>query len=385
MNSHLPIFTPRQVTQLLFTGLVYLSAPAIADTTDDTYADKRLSTLHSRSAAFPTENHYSDTTLQGDGYAFLNDNDRLLDNLKSIYDEGAALEGRSRGILVIPGDEVVLVEQLRNAGDDKTSFSAGGHFALLTQNKDWIVVGGSEFNGSGRFIYDEADATRLRFATVLGLFNLGELQSSVDVSALWTNYLGINHRFTIDGMPNTQFGVTAKLQNISVIERSISIAEYDEDKLFDRGRDVEDNIQLNADIGIEHQVDNWILGLDIEDIYQQAVKGAEGTGYQQRSHVSSNLNYSGGWGSLRLDADITPKKGFGELSSRKAYQLSTLLPVSNRVDVLLGYVWLDSDNDSDLPTVGLRYRLGELLRIEAQFSYAGPREFGGGASLQLPL
>jgi hypothetical protein len=55
------------------------------------------------------------------------------------------------------------------------------------------------------------------------------------------------------------------------------------------------------------------------------------------------------------------------------------------MDLLLGYQWLDSDTDSDLPTAGLRYRLGERLRIEAQFSYAGTREFGGGASLQLPL
>ncbi|MFT6551783.1 MAG: hypothetical protein ACJA1I_001830 [Zhongshania marina] len=328
---------------------------------------------------------YTDTALQGDGYAFLNDNDRLLDKLKNIYDEGLALQGRSRGLLVIPGDEVALVEQLERAADDKTSFAAGGHFTLLTQNKNWIIVGGSEFTGSGRFIYDEDDATRLRFATVVGLFSFGQLQSHMDVSALWTNYLGVNHRFQFDAMPNTHFGITTKIQNISVIERSISVSEYEESKLFDRGRDINNNIQLNADLGIEHYAGPWTLGLQIDDIYQQSMKGVEGTIYQQRSRISSNIIYTNSWTSLQLSADLTPQKGFGELSSRRRYELSTILPVSNRVDIVLGYQWFDSDNDSDLPSAGLRYRLGELLRIDAQFSYAGPREFGGGVSLQLPL
>ncbi|CAA0115409.1 conjugal transfer protein TraF [Zhongshania aliphaticivorans] len=347
--------------------------------------DGRLQVLHSRYAAFPAHNHYSDTSLQGDGYAFINDNDELIDTLKNIYDEGLALQGRSRGLLVIPGDEVALVEQLKNAANDKTSFAAGGHFALLTKHKNWIIVGGSEFTGSGRFIYDEDDATRLRFATVVGLFSFGQLQSHMDVSALWTNYLGVNHRFNFEAMPNTRFGITTKIQNISVIERSISVSEYEEGKLFDRSRDVENNIQLNADLGIEHHLGPWTLGLQIDDIYQQNIKGVEGTRYQQRSRISSNIIYTNSWNSLRLSADLTPQKGFGELSSRRHYELSTTLPVSNRVDILLGYQWFDSENDSNLPSAGLRYRLGELLRIDAQFSYAGPREFGGGVSLQLPL
>ncbi len=381
MNTLLPLFTDLRLRQILLICSILISTHVTADSA----GDQRLSSLHTRSAAFPAINSHSEPALQGDGYGFVNDADSLLDNLKNIYDEGVALDGRSRGILVIPGDETELVEQLENADNDITSFAAGGHFALLTQDKNWVVVGGSEFNGSGRFIYDEGDANRLRFATILGLFSLGELQSSVNVSALWKNYLGLNYRFSLESMPNTQIGITAKLQNISVIEREISIEDYDEDKLFDRGRDVENSIQANADLGIEHQVDNWLFNLDFNDIYQQEIEGPEGTRYQQRTHISSSINYRANWASLRLDADLSPQKGFGELSSRRAYALSGLLPVSEKLQLLLGYTWLHSGNDSNLPTVGLHYRLGELLRIEAQFSYAGPREFGGGASLQLPL
>jgi hypothetical protein len=381
MNRHLQILTSIRIKKLLLTGLATISITVVANTP----SDNRLSAIHSRSAAFPEINRDADNTVQGDGYGFVNDNDSLLDDLRKINDEGAALESRSRGVLIIPGDESALVNELENAANSKTSFAAGGHFALLSKKKSWIVVGGSEFKVSGLFSYDEDDATRLRFATALGLFNFGKLQSSIDVYALWTNYLGLNYRYTIDSMPDTRIGVTAKIQNISVIERRISIADYDEDKLFDRTRDVENYIQLNADIGIEHQIKQWAVGMELRDIYQQEMIGPKGTRYQQRSHISTNINYTANWGSLRLDGDITPEKGFGELTSRKTYELSTLLSLSAKMDLLLSYQWLDSDTDSDLPTAGLRYRLGERLRIEAQFSYAGTREFGGGASLQLPL
>lgn len=376
-----------RIRQYILFSLLSLTAQACLSnsTAIDAPDDNRLQLLHSRYAAFPAHNDYADTSLQGDGYAFLNDNDRLLDTLKNIYDEGLALQGKSRGLLIIPGDEVALVEQLERAADDKTSFAADGHFALLTKNKNWVIVGGSEFTGSGRFIYDEDDATRLRFATVFSLFSFGDLQSHMKVSALWTNYLGVNHRFQFEAMPNTYFGVTTKIQNISVIERNISVSEYEESKLFDQGRDIKNNIQLNADLGIEHYAGPWTFGLQIDDIYQQSMKGVEGTRYQQRSRISSNIIYTNNWTSLQLCTDLTPQKGFGELNSRRRYELSSALPVSNRVDIVLGYQWFDSDNDSNLPSAGLRYRLGEQLRIDAQFSYAGPREFGGGVSLQLPL
>lgn len=381
MAPLLPTLTSRLIQQLTLISLVAIPASTIADLANTS----SLSTIHRFSASFPDSNPYQDTVLQGDGYGFINDNDSLLDNLKRIYDEGLALQASSRGLLVIPGDEAELVSELENANNDKTSFSAGGHLALLTQQKDWIVVAGSEFNGSGEFIYDEDDAARLRFATVLGLFNLGELQSAVNVSALWKNYLGINHRFSLQAFPNTLIGITAKLQSISVIERSISIEEYDEDKLFDRGRDVESKFQLNADLGILHQMDNWTFGIDFNDIYQQVIKGSEGTPYQQRTHISGDVHYLHEWGRLGLHADITPQNGFGELASRRAYGVNALLPFSEKLDILLGYTWLDSHKDSDLPTAGLYYHLGDMLRIEAQVSYAGPREFGGGVSLQLPL
>jgi hypothetical protein len=344
-----------------------------------------MAKLHNNPSALALHGSNSDTLLQMDGYVFIDDSDELIQGIKKAYDEGRALQGRSRGVLVIPGDEAELVSRLEEISDDTNSVEAGGHFALSTKSPQWHIIGGSEFRGSERFNYDENDANRLRFATILGLFSFGELQSAMEVSVLWSNYLGINYRFKLDGLENTLFGISPKIQNISLIERSISISDYDEEKLFDAGRDVDHNLQLNADLGMTHRLNNWTFGLAIKDIYQQAMHSTIGTQYQQRSRVSASIDYQTSWTGFRLEADLTPQTGFGEIPSQRIYSAASAIPLSQRMALLLNYRWSDNPYSDDTPGIGLHYSLDQRLHINAQFSYAGSNELGGSINLQLPL
>jgi hypothetical protein len=355
------------------------AANAIAD------ADYRLSRLHSNPAALLLEQAPPVTTAELDGYVFFNDSDRLLDSLRKAHEEGLILQGSSRGVLIVPGDETALAEQLSSMGNEVTSFSAGGHTVFSTSSPAWQVLGGSEFRGTGRFDYDEQDANRLRFATLLSQFSFGELQSAMQVAAIWHNYLGLNYRFKLDDWDNTQFAITGKLQNTSLIERSIKISEYEESQLFDQSRDVNHHLQANIDLGVSHQVSNWTFGLRLRDLYQQAMRSNDGSRYQQRSHISSQIDYRDSWGSVQLSVDLSPQVGFAEVKKRKRYALATELPVSEKFSISANYQWLDTAHDKDIRSLGLNYQLGQLLRIESQFSYAGDRELGGAISLQLPL
>ncbi|MDF1693202.1 MAG: conjugal transfer protein TraF [Zhongshania sp.] len=376
----MPTSTFRLYRVLPLCGLLLFATSAHAAT-----GDYQLSPLHSNPAAVALGSEINETLLQMDGYIFVDDSDGLVQNIKDAYDEGRALQGRSRGLLVIPGDESALVESLEAMRDDTNGIKVGGHFSLSTQAPAWHIIGGSEFRGTERFNYDDGDANRLRFATVLGLFSFGELQSSMEVSVLWFNFLGANYRFNIDGLPNTQFGITAKLQNISLIERSILISEYDEEKIFDADRDVDHNLQLNADLGVSHQLGDWTMGLSVKDIYQQAMRSTLGTVYQQRSQFTSHIGYQTTWGAVQLNADLSPQTGFGEIPSQRIYDLNSSIPLSERVSLLLAYRWFDNPYNNDAPTIGLHYSLAQLLHITAQFSYAGNNELGGSINLQLPL
>ncbi|MEX1670131.1 conjugal transfer protein TraF [Zhongshania guokunii] len=366
-------------------ALLLCSLPLFASAAHAASGDYQLSPLHSNPAAVPLRSDVNESLLQMDGYFFVDDSDGLVQSIKEAYDEGRSLQGRSRGVLVIPGDESALVASLESMSDDTNGFNVGAHFSLNTQSPAWHILGGSEFRGTERFNYDEADATRLRFATVLGLFSFGELQSSMEISVLWFNFLGANYRFNIDGLPNTQFGITAKLQNISLIERSILISEYDEEKIFDADRDVDHNLQLNADLGVSHRLGDWSAGLSIKDIYQQTMRSTLGTLYQQRSQFTSHIGYQATWGEVQLNADLTPQAGFGEIPSQRIYDLNSSIPLSERVALLLAYRWFDSPYNDDAPTIGLHYNLDQLLHITAKFSYAGSNELGGSINLQLPL
>lgn len=365
---------------LFVAGLQPLSLAAHATT-----PPYQLAAVQQNPAALNLRDDISATILQMDGYIFIDDSDELIYSLKKANDEGRALEGRSRGILVIPGDEAELVQRLEEMGDDTNNLAAGGHFTLSTSSPAWHIVGGSEFSGSARFNYDEDDANRLRFATLVGLFSFGELQSSMEVSALWSNYLGLNYRFNIDGFANTQFGITPKIQNISLIERSILISEYEEEKLFDSGRDVDHTLQLNADLGIRHQLNRWVLGLAIKDIYQQEMQSTIGTVYQQRSQVNASIDYQATRATWRLDADLTPQAAFGEMPAQRVYNLRSAIPLSQRITLLLGYRWLNNPYGDDSPSIGLHYNLDQLLHIHAEFNYVSNNELGGSINLQLPL
>ncbi len=373
------------VIRKLFASLVIAALQALSPSLYADSAQYRLATLTQNPAALILRDNISDTLIQADGYIFIDDSDDLIQSLKKAYDEGQSLQGSSRGILIVPGDEAELVQRLEDMNNDSNSFAAGGHFTLSTASPAWHIIGGSEFRGSGRFNYDENDANRLRFATLIGLFSFGELQSSMEVSALWSNYLALNYTFRIDALENTQFGIRPKIQNISLIERSILISEYEEGKLFDADRDVDHTIQLNADLGINYLLGDWVLGLSVSDLYQQRMQSTIGTRYQQRSQVSASIDYTANWAKFRLDADLTPHSGFGEVPSQRVYNLASAIPVSQRVELLLGYRWLDNPYSDDAPSIGLHYSLEQLLHINAELSYAGSNELGGRISLQLPL
>ena len=76
-------------------------------------AEYQMANLHTNPSALLLRADTNDTLLQIDGYFFVDDSDELIQGIKKAYDEGRALQGRSRGVLVIPGDEAELVRQQR--------------------------------------------------------------------------------------------------------------------------------------------------------------------------------------------------------------------------------------------------------------------------------
>lgn len=321
----------------------------------------------------------------GGGGLFADDQDKLLDNALILNQEGDRLEARSRGLILIPGDEQPLIDAMKRTDQNRTHFRSNIDFALLEKGNtrsNWMLS--TQFDATGRFYYDPDDENRLRFAMLTSLFNASELESHMRVSAVHHIRLGWNYRFRLDALPNTQLAITPKFQVVSLIERRIDQADYEEKEVFRFSRDLNDHYQLNLDIGLRHQLGPVGLQLVVTDLYNQKLEGVLGGRYQQRSQIRAGLDYRRPWGELKLMSDLTPSAGFGELAQRRDTTLSTKVILGKHFAITSGINIVRDHDEQHSYKLGLQYQNRDL-RILIEGHSGGNRELGFQLGFQLPI
>lgn len=345
-----------------------------------------LRALDNNPADAQTSRDPKETLLYSYGEIYFDDRDDLLDKALEVKEEGENLEARSRGLLLIPGDEQDLVDALEALDGATTSLRSRGTIILATSNESPFHYRlGSELRGTARFYYDEGDENRLRFAGITGLFGGPDLESYMDISAVLENHAGINYHFRLDALPNTEFGILGKIQVISLLERRIDYDDYEKNKVFDWDTDIKNRVQLNADLGMRHTIGHVGLHLLVKDLYTESLRGASGDLYRQRSRVIAGIDYRRPWGDVQIMGDLVPRARFGEAPQRRDVNLSASLNVTRRFALVMGYNYAEHRYERDTGNAGIRYTLGRSLRAEISVTAAGKRELGGHASLQLPL
>ena len=368
----------RLLTLLLIPSYLYCSAALAAP------VDLRALDNNPADASNSRDSH--ENLLYSYGEVYFDDQDDLLDKALEVKEEGENLEARSRGLLLIPGDEQDLVSALEALDGATTSLRSRGSIILATSKDSPIHYRiGSELRGTARFYYDERDENRLRFAGITGLFGGPDLESYMDISAVLQNHAGINYHFRVAALPNTEFGILGKLQVVSLLERKIDYDDYEKNKVFDWDTDIKNRVQLNADLGLRHSVGHLGLHLQIKDLYTEALSGASGDTYRQRSRIIAGVDYRRSWGEIQIMGDLVPRASFGEVPQRRDLTVSGSLKVTRRFAIVLGYNYADHRYERDTGNAGIRYTLGRSLRAEISMTAAGKRELGGHASLQLPL
>lgn len=352
-------------------------------------AESRQAVL-SRIITNPADGVYSaipgETLLHLNGSFFFDDGDDLLNKALDVKREGEALEARSRGLILIPGDEQEVIEALEEVDGATTNLRAEGSVVISSDIGDKVhYVAASALRGTARFYYDPEDERRLRLAAVNALFSTGDLESHLNVAAVVQSYFGVNYRFDTPQLANTEFAVRAKAQVINLLERRIDYEDYEEKRVYDRDADVNTRFQLNADLALRHQLRHLGLGLVVEDIYTQKMRGVSGSVYQQRSHFKLTADYRRDGGELQLSADITPRPSFAEVPSRRDINISGAIDLSRRFALVGAYNYVDHSREKDSGSIGIRYSLAPMLRIQLAIVAAGTREIGGQFAMQLPL
>lgn len=317
---------------------------------------------------------------------YFDDRDDLLDKALELKEESEALEARSRGFLLIPGDEQDLVAALENL-DGATTSLRGDLDLIIAGKQDSTVhyVIGTELRGTARFYYDPVDERRLQLATITGLFHPLDLESYMDVAGIMHSHIGLNMHYQLPQLGNLQIGILAKLQVISLLDRRIDYNDYERGDVFDWGSDIKNAVQPNIDLGLRKQLGRFGLQLVMSDLYTETLYGYNGHRYRQRSRIQAGFDYRRHWGSLQIMGDVVPRPSFGEVSSRRDIRVDGSLRLTRRWELLLGYNDVQEHYERNTGSAGLRYTLGRSLRFDVRGTAAGKRELGFQMGLQLPL
>lgn len=317
---------------------------------------------------------------------YFDDRDDLLDKALELKEESEALEARSRGFLLIPGDEQDLVAALENLDGAITSLRGELDFVFAgKKDSPAHYVMGTELRGTARFYYDPGDEQRLRFASITGLFRPLDLESYMDVAGVMHSHFGLNLHYQLEDFGQLEIGVLAKLQVISLLDRRIDYNDYERGDVFDWGTDIKNTVQPNIDLGLRKQLGRVGLQLVISDLYTETLRGHNGHRYRQRSRIQAGFDYRRHWGSLQIMGDVVPRPRFGEVSSRRDIRVDGSLRLTRRWDLLLGYNDVQEHYERNTGSAGLRYTLGRSLRFDIRGTAAGKRELGFQLGLQMPL
>ncbi|MGB1906868.1 MAG: hypothetical protein ACPHN3_06025, partial [Spongiibacter sp.] len=126
----------------------------------------------SRLIVNPADGRYTaipdETLLHLSGNFFFDDGDDLLNKALDVKREG---EARSRGLILIPGDEQAVIDALEELDGATTNLRAEGNMVISSDANEQVhYVAATTLRGSARFYYDPEDENRLRLAVVNALF-----------------------------------------------------------------------------------------------------------------------------------------------------------------------------------------------------------------------
>lgn len=365
---------------LLFTLCLTLLHSALS------VADVNLQRLSNNPADAASSRDDEETLLYFGSQLYFDDREDLLDKALEVKEESEALEARSRGLLLIPGDEQELVEAMETL--DGATTSLRGKLDVVFAGKEESAVHyvfGSELRGTARFYYDPDDERRLQLASITGLFQPLELGSFMNVSGIVHSHIGMNFHYRLEDYGNVEVGILAKLQAISLLDRRIDYADYNRGEVFNWDSDIKSHLQPNIDLGLRKTLGRVGLQLVVSDLYTDTFRGFNGNHYRQRSRIQAGIDYRRSWGSVQILGDIVPRPSFGEVSSRRDIRVDSSIRLSSRWDLLLGYNDVQARYERNTGSAGIRYTLGRSLRIDVQGTAAGKRELGFQFGLQFPL
>lgn len=318
---------------------------------------------------------------QVSGSYWLNDADSLLSELLDTAEAVRGLIAESNQQLILfPGDADPVIAQMKSADGRRASArGALGLAAPLPITEHWLFSVGGDGRLSGTFNYDPEDESRIRLAITTGGLTGADLESTVDAAGVLEVDLAVQRAW---GWQAWQLGLVLKAQHIILHQRSIPLSEYEDDDLFDRGRDTRSYYHGNLSLGLARQFGQWHWHTDIENIIAREFEGPLGEQYHLRPQWRMGIARDTRLGQLSLHSELTARQGFGLVSDTQWHDLEWRFAVHPKLDLAVGGRWVQKGDDDHSLSLAMDYHLPSDFHLGAFVRAAGSRQLGAGVDVQ---
>lgn len=318
---------------------------------------------------------------QTSGSYWLNDADSLLSELLDTAEAVRGLIAESnRQLILFPGDADPVIEQMKSADGRRASArGALGLAAPLPLTEHWLLSLGGDGRLSGTFRYDPEDESRIRLAITTGGLTGADLESTVDAAGVLEMDLAVQRAWD---WRQWQLGLTLKAQHIILHQRSIPLSEYEDDDLFDRGRDTRSYYHGNASLGLAREFGAWRWQTAVENIIAREFEGPLGEHYYLRPQWRMGVSRDTRFGLFSLDSELTARQGFGLVSDTQWHDVNWRFAVHPKLDLSIGGRWVQKGDDDHGMSLAMDYHLPSDFHLGAFVRAAGSRQLGAGVDVQ---
>ncbi len=328
-----------------------------------------------------------ETVVHVSGFSYLNNRERLLDELLDARNAAVELETGVRQLRYFPGDEDKLIRLLKGMDGKATTAQAGIGLVLGIPWRDdrYTLTTTARTRFAGTFEYEPSDEPKLRLAPLISFIELSELESRVRVSGFGVGELALHRRIDEISLPATTVTVSLKHQEIWLYERDVPIQRYRESDLFKLSDFTRKFSRPNIDLSSVTELDQWRFGVRIENLLADTLRGLQGSPYELKPRASLTVSRRWEWGRVGLFQDVSAQPAFGQVMPRRETIASIEVPLGQRWEVGAGYQAVAMDRDHDAVSLSLRYRLLDSFYLGVSAMAAGRHELGGTFRIQMPL
>lgn len=305
------------------------------------------------------------------------DKDGLLEDVEDTQDDLDDLEEcqYSGGC----PDSDSLADKMATMDGKQLRLDAGGGLLIGIPNNTLplALVGQTRARIGAGFRYDNNDREELREADGTNHntndsnteFRQEDLQSEITASGIEIREFGIMGGRILDlgNITDIQAGATLKYQQITLVDNTQTIGDYETDEVLDEDRSMKEHSALNLDLGMRKtlgETQQYSVAATVENLLPKSFSGPDGDDYDMAPVLAVAGGYHAGFVKAEAGLELSPRKGFALLEDTQFAHLGAELSAGRHAQLRFGYRVDMKSNVPNLTTVGIGLTPFDVMNLD---------------------